>query len=147
MEIVRKMEKQKNKIRKPNSQLITVFQFNHNYFILTVLFFLTEVFIALYIQDSFIRPYFGDFLVVILLYCFLKSFIKVSVFVATSVVLLFSFAIETAQYFNINEKIGIQDVTIARVIIGNSFSWIDLVAYCLGIVTVLIIEKIIRSKQ
>ena len=147
MEIVRKMEKQKSKIRKPNSQLITIFQFNHNYFILTVLLFLTEVFIALYVEDSFIRPYFGDFLVVILLYCFLKSFIKVSVFVATSVVLLFSFAIETAQYFNIIENIGIQDVTIARVIIGNSFSWIDLVAYCLGIVTVLIIEKIIRSKQ
>ena len=141
------MEIQKSKIRKPNSQLITVFQFNHNYFILTVLFFLTEVFIALYIQDSFIRPYFGDFLVVILLYCFLKSFIKVSVFVATSIVLLFSFAIETAQYFNIIEKIGIQDVTIARVIIGNSFSWIDLVAYSLGIITVLIIEKIISSKQ
>lgn len=147
MEIVRKMEKQKSKIRKPNSQLITIFQFNHNYFILTVLLFLTEVFIDLYVEDSFIRPYFGDFLVVILLYCFLKSFIKVSVFVATSVVLLFSFAIETAQYFNIIENIGIQDVTIARVIIGNSFSWIDLVAYCLGIVTVLIIEKIIRSKQ
>ena len=141
------MEKQKSKIRKPNLQLIIIFQFNHNYFILTVLLFLTEVFIALYVEDSFIRPYFGDFLVVILLYCFLKSFIKVSVFVATSVVLLFSFAIETAQYFNIIENIGIQDVTIARVIIGNSFSWIDLVAYCLGIVTVLIIEKIIRSKQ
>ena len=141
------MEKQKSKIRRPNSQLITIFQFNHNYSILTVLLFLTEVFIALYVKDSFIRPYFGDFLVVILLYCFLKSFIKVSVFVATSVVLLFSFAIETAQYFNIIEKLGIQDVTFARVIIGNSFSWMDLVAYSLGIVTVLVIEKIIRSKK
>lgn len=147
MEIARKMEKQKSKIRKPNSQLVTIFQFNHNYFILTVLLFLTEVFIALYVQDSFIRPYFGDFLVVILLYCFLKSFVKISVLLASSIVLLFSFTIETAQYFNIIEKIGIQDVTIARVIIGNSFSWMDLVAYSLGIITVLIIEKIIRSKQ
>jgi hypothetical protein len=55
--------------------------------------------------------------------------------------LFFSFVIETAQYFNIIEKLGIQDVTFARVIIGNSFSWIDLLVYCLGIVTVLIIEK------
>jgi hypothetical protein len=78
-------------------------------------------------------------LVVILLYCFLKKLYKSIRFCSCSQ--FFSFVIETAQYFNIIEKLGIQDVTFARVIIGNSFSRIDLLVYCLGIVTVLIIEK------
>ena len=118
-----------------------MFQFNRNYFILTILFFVTEVAITLFVHDNFIRPYFGDFLVVILLYCFLKTFVKVSVLVAASLVLFFSFAIETAQYFNTVEKIGMQDSKIATVVLGNSFAGMDLLAYTLGIVSVIVVEK------
>ena len=117
-----------------------MFQFNRNYFILTILLFLTEIAIAIYVHDDFIRPYFGDFLVVILLYCFLKSFVKVSVLTATSLVLIFSFGIEIAQYFNMVEKLGLQHSKIARVVLGNSFAWMDLLAYVLGILTVIGIE-------
>ena len=117
-----------------------MFQFNRNYFLLTVLLFLTEIAIAIYVHDYFIRPYFGDFLVVILLYCFVKSFIKVSVLIAASLVLVFSFAIEIAQYFNMVEKLGLQHSKIARVVLGNSFAWMDLLAYVLGILTVIGIE-------
>ncbi|MFV8322365.1 DUF2809 domain-containing protein [Flavobacterium sp. LB3P21] len=119
-----------------------MFQFNRNYFILTILLLLIETAIALYLHDNFIRPYFGDFLVVILLYCFVKSFVNVSVWVAASLVLLFSFAIEIAQYFNAVEKLGLQHYKIATVVLGNSFAWMDLLAYILGILTVISIEKI-----
>lgn len=117
-------------------------QFNRNFFILTILLFLTEIAIAMYVHDDFVRPYFGDFLVVILLYCFLKSFVKVSVLVAVSVVLVFSFGIEIAQYFNMVEKLGLQHSKIARVVLGNSFAWMDLLAYVLGILTVIGIETL-----
>ena len=123
-----------------------MFQYNRNYFILTILLFLTEIAIAMYVHDDFIRPYFGDFLVVILLYCFLKSFVKISVLGAASVVLVFSFGIEIAQYFNMVEKLGLQHSKIARVVLGNSFAWMDLLAYVLGILTVIGIEKF-RLKQ
>ncbi|MGZ9735678.1 ribosomal maturation YjgA family protein [Flavobacterium sp. GNP002] len=119
-----------------------MFQFNRNYFILTILLFLIETAIALYLHDNFIRPYFGDFLVVILLYCFVKSFVNVSVWVAACLVLLFSFAIEIAQYFNMVEKLGLQHYKVAKVVLGNSFAWMDLLAYILGILTVISIEKI-----
>ena len=119
-----------------------MFQFNRNYFILTILLFLIETAIALYLHDNIIRPYFGDFLVVILLYCFAKSFVNVSIWVAASLVLLFSFAIEIAQYFNAVEKLGLQHYKIATVVLGNSFAWMDLLAYILGILTVISIEKI-----
>jgi len=119
-----------------------MFHFNRNYFILTILLFLIEIAIALYLHDTFIRPYFGDFLVVILLYCFLKSFLNLSVWIAAGLVLVFSFTIEIAQYFNMVEKLGLQDYKIATVVLGNSFAWMDLLAYVIGILTVISFEKI-----
>ena len=120
-----------------------MFQFNRNYFAITILLLLLEISIALYVHDNFIRPYFGDFLVMILLYCFLKSFVKVSVWVAAALVLVFSFAIETAQYFNLVKKLGLQHSKIAKVVLGNSFAWMDLLAYTLGILAVISMEKIL----
>ncbi|MFV8367721.1 DUF2809 domain-containing protein [Flavobacterium sp. XS1P27] len=124
-----------------------MFQFNRNYFILTILLFLIETAIALYLHDNFIRPYFGDFLVVILLYCFVKSFVNVSVWVAAGLVLLFSFAIEIAQYFNMVEKLGLQHYKIAKVVLGNSFAWMDLLAYVIGILAVISIEKFTLKRE
>lgn len=122
-------------------------QFNRTYFAFTIFLFLLETVIALFVHDNFIRPYFGDFLVVMLLYCFLKSFLNVSVMVAAGLVLLFSFAIETAQYFNMVEKLGLQHYKIAKVVLGNSFAWMDLLAYVLGILAVISIEKFIPKQE
>lgn len=122
-------------------------QFNRTYFAFTVFLFLLETAIALFVHDNFIRPYFGDFLVVMLLYCFLKSFLNVSVWAAAGLVLLFSFAIETAQYFNMVEKLGLQHYKIAKVVLGNSFAWMDLLAYVLGILAVISIEKFTLKRE
>ena len=122
-------------------------QFNRTYFAFTVFLFLLETAIALFVHDNFIRPYFGDFLVVMLLYCFLKSFINVSVWAAAGLVLLFSFAIETAQYFNMVEKLGLEHYKIAKVVLGNSFAWMDLLAYVLGILAVISIEKFTLKRE
>ena len=102
--------------------------------------FLVEVLIALYVHDNFIRPWFGDFLVVILLYSFLKSFVDVPAFTAGILVLLFSFFIEIAQFFNLVKLLHLQNNNIARTVIGTSFEWTDLVAYTLGIAFVLTVE-------
>ena len=50
---------------------------NKTYLTLAVFIFVIEVLIALYVHDNFIRPYVGDVLVVILMYCFVKSFLDV----------------------------------------------------------------------
>ena len=43
------------------------------YAIAALLLFLIELFIALFVHDTFVRPYFGDVLVVILLWCIIKT--------------------------------------------------------------------------
>lgn len=120
--------------------------FNKNYFILFVLVFLAETLIALYVDDAFVRPYFGDVLVVILVYCFVKSFVKIAVLPAAVLVLLFAFAVEALQFMNIVEKLGLQDNAMARTVIGTSFSWHDLLCYALGIFTVLLAEKALKRQ-
>ncbi|WP_348797704.1 DUF2809 domain-containing protein [Flavobacterium adhaerens] len=115
-------------------------KFNLNYFAITVLLFFTEIFIAMFVHDTFIRPYFGDFLVVLLIYCFLKSFLELTVTQTAILVLLFSFGIEFLQYLNIIKKLNLENSEIASIILGSSFSWIDILAYTLGIIFIIGVE-------
>nr|WP_288834266.1 DUF2809 domain-containing protein [uncultured Flavobacterium sp.] len=89
-----------------------------------------------------IRPYFGDVLIVILIYCFLKSFLNFSVWTTAIIVFCFSFFVEFSQYLNLISKLGLEHSGIAKAILGNSFSYLDLFAYTTGILVVLIFEKI-----
>jgi len=118
------------------------FTFNKFYFIWSLLLFGTEVLIALY-TTNWIRAYFGDFLVVILLYCLVKSFFVVRKDYALTGVLLFSYLIETLQYFRFVEIIRLDHIPIANTLIGTSFSWIDMLMYTLGILFTAILEKIL----
>ena len=115
--------------------------FNRNYFALAILFFIIEVLIALFVNDRFVRPYLGDVLVVILIYCFLRSFLQLPILTVAISVLVFSFAIEFLQYLNIVEKLGLEKSKIARTVIGTSSSWLDLLTYSIGIAIVIVVEK------
>lgn len=92
-------------------------------------------------HDAIIRPYVGDVLVVILLYCLIKSFMNTPVFATAVGVLLFSFLIEVLQYFHYVEWFGLQNSTLASTIMGTYFAWTDLFAYTVGIALVLMVEK------
>ncbi|HUH32721.1 MAG TPA: DUF2809 domain-containing protein [Daejeonella sp.] len=118
-----------------------MFLFNRRYFILTVILFITEVLIALFVKDGFIRPYFGDFLVVILLYCMIRSFLNISALLVVVAVLLFCYLIETLQYFQIVERLGLSGFSLARTLIGTDFAWMDMLAYTLGALAILWAER------
>ena len=115
--------------------------FNKRYFLLTVILFVTEVLIATFLKTGVIRHYVGDFLVVILTYGFVKSFLKVPVIYAAIGVLLFAFFIELLQYFNFIKLIGLENNRLVNVVLGNYFEWADILAYTLGITAVLLAEK------
>ncbi|MBX2970503.1 MAG: DUF2809 domain-containing protein [Cyclobacteriaceae bacterium] len=115
--------------------------FNRNYFTLAALIFIIEVCIALFVKDKFVRPYVGDVLVIMLIYCFVQSFFKWNVNSVALSVLFFAFTIEFLQYLNIVEKLGLQHSSLARTVIGTSFAWYDIWAYVVGYALVLLIEK------
>ena len=116
-------------------------KFNWYYFVLTILLLGSEILIALFVHDGIIRPYIGDLLVVLLIYCFVKSFVNTPVFMTAFSVLLFSYTIEILQYLKIINVLGLQHSGIARIVIGTSFEWIDLLAYTAGVAIILFVEK------
>jgi hypothetical protein len=109
------------------------------------LLFIIELVIALFVGDSIIRPYVGDYLVVILIYCAVRTFIKASPLKVSIGVLLFSYCVEILQYFNIVERLGLSNNQIAKTVIGYGFEWLDLLMYTLGIATVLLLERLWRK--
>lgn len=122
-------------------------KFNIKYFGLAIIFFVIEVLIALFVHDDFIRPYFGDVLVVILIYCFFKSFLNLPVFTIAIFVLSFAFFIEILQGFNIVAKIGLENSKLANVVLGNSFSWIDFLTYIVGFLVIIGMENMLTKKM
>ena len=112
-----------------------------NYLIATVILFIVEVLIAMYMHDAIIRPFGGDYLVVMLVYCFVKSFINSPVVPTALYVLLFSYLVEISQYFHLVSLLGLQNSKLACTIMGTYFSFVDLLCYTLGVLTIIIIEK------
>ena len=123
-------------------------KFSKAYFFLFLTLLSIEVCIAYFIKTGFIRHSFGDFLVVIMIYCLLKSFISIKPVYLALFVLFISFCIEFLQLFNLLDKLDITENKIAKIVLGNTFHTNDLIAYILGIITVLIIEfKFLKSSM
>lgn len=104
------------------------------------LLLLLEVLIGTFVHDQFVRPYVGDFLVTILLYCVVKGLWQLPVGRALGGALLLSFLIEIGQYLHLVEHLGLGHYRVVRIVLGSSFAWADMLAYSLGALLVLMLE-------
>ena len=93
---------------------------------------ITEVLIALFINDSFIRPFFGDVLVTVLLCCFCRIWIPNKVRALPVYVFLFAAAVEVSQYFDLVKLLGLENNRFLSVLMGRTFSWPDILCYAVG---------------
>lgn len=117
------------------------------YLLCTIVIFIIEVLIALYIEDKIIRPYVGDILVTILIYCFVRIFIPKGMQLLPLYVFIFACGIEYLQYLNFVEIIGLSDNTIARTVIGTSFSWLDIICYGIGCLVCWLFQVLFERKK
>lgn len=100
-----------------------------------------EICIAYFLKSGFIRHTFGDFLVVIMLYCFFKSVFNMKPIQIALIVLLIAFIVEFLQLTPMLNWLNLQDSNIAKIVFGSTFHVSDLVAYSLGVLSILIIEN------
>ncbi len=101
------------------------------YLITTLLLFLLEVFIATALKHyTFIRANFGDFLVVILIYCFMKIWYPFEAKKLALGVFIFAVMIEISQYFHLANILHLHGI--GRIILGTNFSFQDIAMYALG---------------
>jgi hypothetical protein len=59
----------------------------------------------------------------------------------------FAYTVEITQYFRLADALGLGPHSLARILIGSSFSWGDIIAYTAGIGTVLGLETILKKKE
>ena len=117
----------------------------YKYFITTIFLFIVEVLIATKLAYiDWLRAYFGDVLVVILIYTFIQSFFDFDKTKTIIGVFLFACAIEFAQYFHFAELLGFKDNKIAMIVLGNSFSWIDILCYVIGSFCIFTFNKFLK---
>jgi len=116
-------------------------KFSKTYFFIFILIFIIEACIVYFIKSGFIRHTFGDFLVIIMLYCLLKSFINLKPISMALIVLVLSFTVEFLQLTTFLEMLNLQDNMYAKLVLGNTFHFSDLIAYTLGVITVIGIES------
>ena len=92
----------------------------------------TVTFIALFVHDSFVRPYLGDAIVVIEVYCFVRIFLPKKVRLLPLYVFLFAVAVELLQLADILSLLHLAQYEILHVLVGTVFSWWDIVCYAAG---------------
>ena len=116
-------------------------KFNLKYFLIAVAIFVVEVLIATKLKDIFfVRAYLGDVFVVMLMYYFIKAFFDFEPVKLIIGIFIFSCSIEFLQYFHFGELLGFKDNRIVMIVLGNSFSWIDILCYFAGCVILYLIE-------
>ena len=113
---------------------------------LTVFIFTIEVCIALFIKDTIIRPFLGDVLVVVLIYCFFSIFLNFADWNIALGVLLLACLIEILQYFDYVKLLGLENNRILSVMMGRTFELTDFLAYFTGFLIILWCEKISRNR-
>ena len=104
---------------------------------------MVEVLIATVFKHwFFVRAYLGDVIVVLLIYTFILSFFEVknkSILILG--IFIFSVLIETLQYLGIAEYLQLKPGSIAHIVVGSSFSWIDILCYAAGCLLLSLLPK------
>ncbi len=123
------------------------------YGIIALLIFLSEVYIALFVSDNFIRPYFGDVLVTALICCFIRTLFPLknysvkskSVWIMPLSVFFFSICVEIGQYFHYVDLLGLGHIQFFRVVMGTGFAFEDILCYLAGCIAFFLLEIAIRT--
>lgn len=92
-----------------------------------------EIIIALYVHDTFVRPYLGDVLAVLCLYALSRTVFPEKPAFMSAIVTALAFLVELVQLTSLSELVGKN--TVFGVILGATFDPGDLACYLIGGVT------------
>lgn len=117
------------------------------YILLFILLFAIEVLIALFVHDSFVRPFIGDVLVVMLVCAFLRIFVPEKVKLMPVFATLFAVIIEALQYFDFVKLLGLENNPVISTALGRTFDIRDIICYIIGGAIFFAAEIFLRRKN
>ncbi|MBO5230066.1 MAG: DUF2809 domain-containing protein [Clostridia bacterium] len=104
-----------------------------------------EIIIALYVHDSFVRPYMGDMLVVAVICAFLRIFVPQKIKYLPIFTAAFAVLVEVLQYFDFVSLLGLADSRFFSILLGRTFDIKDIFCYIIGGLLFFAAEKTIRG--
>lgn len=118
----------------------TFITINRPYLYATILLLLIEIAIAVFLKSGFIRFTFGDYLATILVYTCIRAFIAFKPIQIAALTLCIAFGIEGLQLFDVLDFFGLKGNRLVATLLGTHFSFGDLVAYTLGVITIYLLD-------
>lgn len=115
------------------------------YLILFAVLLSVEVLIALFVHDSFVRPYAGDVLVVAAVYFFIRIFIPEKYPWLPAAVFAFALLVELSQGLHLAERLGITN-PVLRTALGSVYDVRDIACYGIGCIFLAVHEWAYRRK-
>ena len=115
------------------------------YLIALLLLLCVEILIGAFVHDAFVRPYVGDVLVVILIYCLIRIVKPTGIKLLPLYVFIFALVVELLQLIQIVDLLGIPHDSIVAIMVGTSFSFIDIICYSVGCGITYITELVIKK--
>ena len=115
------------------------------YLIAFIVLLITEILIALFVRDDFIRPYGGDILVTVLICAAVRIVFPTGVRLLPVWVFLFAAGVEIGQYFDFVTLLGLGNIPFFRILLGSTFSVADLLCYAAGCALFWLGERIITK--
>lgn len=100
-----------------------------------------EVLIALFVHDRFVRPYMGDVLAVVCVYCAVRAVLPKNPQFLSVFVFAFAVIVELVQLTGLSEFFG----GIVAVIIGGTFDFADILCYFVGSAVCFVIDLKIKE--
>ena len=119
---------------------------NKKYLTGFLILLIIEIFIALFVKDTIIRQLLGDVLVVIVIYAFIKTFVQKSIKFLPVYLFLFAATVEIAQFFKLVEVLHLQNNRVMATIIGATFDIKDILCYLMGMIVLILWEKVSKYK-
>lgn len=121
------------------------------YAVLFVLLVLTEVYIASFVTNFFVRAYLGDVFITLLICFFVQAIFKKRIKLLSVYVFAFSVVVEVCQYFDVVKLLGLENCKLVSVWFGRSFSFYDIICYAAGCLVFVAIDFLfsvaIKSKE
>ena len=116
-------------------------RFHLSYFLVALALVGLDLLVINHVHDAVIRPYGGDFIWGIFLFCLVRSFLKLPVGPLVLGVFVFCCFEEVLQYFHFADWLGFTQPSLMRTLIGTTFSWVEILIYGLGLGVVFVLEK------
>ena len=111
---------------------------------ISVLLFAAELCIALFVKDSFIRPYVGDILVIPLLCSLFRMIVPNKPRFLGLYAVISGVIAEMLQLIRMDEILGI-DGTVLGIIMGSTFDIKDIVCYVTGGILFFILDECLHK--